>query len=330
MVQVLEFYPTEKWCIQWCLHCPRSISKPEDSLQVSWVNKLQQGVAERVLKIFRWEQPESQLNLAWYIWAYDFELFDNVAPFHLSGISFNLWTISQTSADLIEDNIVRLWEVLPQDTSGKGIFTYGNFQLFDASPKTLEWSILTRIIERYFKAIQTHAPHVVKKNIWAISIAANNIPERNFDFWTARLALKGISDFQRSIADAYYMWQKLDYYNKEGLFLISSKLVWADDYNFDVSMRWVKAKKAKKMSLAEAVKNCEKSDFYISLFPDKVMVYHSPWNIHLDGLFFSYEEFDDIIRERTKRRIWGRNRTLREIVNERLRERVHHTGHEIH
>ena len=82
------------------------------------------------------------------------------------------------------------------------------------------------------------------------------------------------------------------------------------------------AKRAMKQSSREALQDAiSENKCLISIFPDTIMIHHSTDTIHIRELYFTYDEFLDMIQESTAR-FTIRRKSLDTIIKQRLSERL--------
>lgn len=74
--------------------------------------------------------------------------------------------------------------------------------------------------------------------------------------------------------------------------------VYGDKFATQVNVRMILAKRAKKQGPIQALQEAiSEGEFLVSIFPDTVMIHHSTETIHIQELYFSYDEFFDILQE---------------------------------
>ena len=320
MNQVLEFYPSSHWCIQWCFHCLRGIKELPNST-VTEITDRQRELTRNILFCF-WDEVESQntLNLSWYIGEYGFKLFDDIWWFWLDQVYFNLWLLDQNSLSFVKDNVEKVWNILPTNSSNRDIDIFWNIQHVDWWKQLQDTQLLRDFTDSFFQALKLWVPFSSKIFTW-LMIVSNNISERN------RRELNELELLNSFVGAHWVLWDdsisaaSFRKFSDEWIsFVRSDKVI--NGKHTRIDFRWICAKKSKKTTFLEELGvSLWQEELTISVFPDTVMVYHSTLNMHVKELFFSYDEFEQILKDYVCQ-IGSERYTFKRIIDDRLTERA--------
>lgn len=322
MNKVLEFYPSTRWCIQWCFHCPRWITQPSWNV-VQEISERQRELARNILYCF-WDDVNwvNALNLSWYIWEYWFELFDDIWGIGLTQLYFNLGTLSNTSRAVIQENLSRLTTILPRNTWCRDIDIFWNLQCVAAWRELLDADLLQSMVHEFFKALQSWATFSTQE-MTGLMLAANNATEKNrreIHLWDI---LSNFISAHSKLWNPTVVSDSIKDYPKKGVSFIRSDRV-IDGKQTRIDFRSVSAKQSKKSTFLDELKLSlrEDMDLTISIFPDTIMMYHSTWNMHIEELFFTYDEFEELLKVYICQ-TWSERYSLKRVIDERLAERAY-------
>ena len=318
--QVLEFYPSEQWCIQWCHHCLRGIKKPSWNI-VHEVSNRHRELARNILFAFTEENDAlNALNLSWYIWDYSFQLFDDIWWMDLNQVYFNLWTVSSATQKSIDDDVRRVNHILRQNTWSKDIDIFWNIQYVSGGEFLKQAQEIEKFVRWFFSAVQWGVSFS-DSDFTGLMIASNNITERNFRQLNPQSILNAFIDAHYCLGESEISSVKFQDFTKQWvLFVRSDRVISGKQSRID--FRGIQAKKSWKTTFLDELKtSLWNNELTLSIFPDTIMIYHSTLNMDISELFFDYNEFEWLLRDFVYQ-TGSERKTLKQIIDERLLERA--------
>jgi len=303
--QQLWFYPDIDKCIQGCFHCPRAIQSIWESSTISQISDIQMEVTTKTLKAFEneWKNNISTLNLSWYLWSYDFELFSNLSEHDIKQIYFNLGTLWKESIEFLDVFNEKFKKIFPIG-SWKYMELYGNLQHNSWIFTKQDLEILEIFFTKYRNVIKEENKRLQNTNETNLLISSNNITNKNFkNYWKKGFKIRPISKLlyeihkinikslskneikssEPTFEDFYQYW----------LVIANSRIEKTDESLQTIDFRWINAKLAQeqdfKTDLIWAIQ--DKTKLLVDIFPDKIVVYHNTKYINEPIYWFTYEEF---------------------------------------
>jgi len=330
--QTLEFYPDTDKCIQGCFHCPRSIQNISESNVITSISEIQMEMTHKILKAFENEEKKGvfALNLSWYIWSYDFELFPDLWEYEINQIYFNLGTLWEESVNFLDEFNNKFQRILPMGSSNY-MELYWNLQHSYGLFTEKDFKNLDIFFRKYKKVIEQENKRLNNTNEVNLLLAANNITNRNFKiyrkkqlFWRTPLMklLRQIHRLNtRVLSKSEIKYKKSSLLNLSEAWLIeaNSKII-KTDWSFQtIDFRWINAKAGQyynfKEDIVDAVEN--KGNFLLGIFPDKVVAYHNTMHINQNIYWFTYEEFLPILEK-----VLSEELSLKDEVDKTLLKRL--------
>ncbi len=310
--QTLEFYPDTDKCIQGCLHCPRSIQNISESTTISRVSDIQMQMTQKILRAFENEEKKGvfALNLSWYLWSYDFELFPDLWEYKINQIYFNLGTLWEKSINFLDEFNDKFQKILPIG-SNNYMELYWNLQHSSWLFRENDIQKLEIFFRKYKKIIEQENERLNNTNEVNLLLAANNVSNRNFKvyrekrlFWKNPLMelLHHIHRLNASTLNKSQIKSKtpsLLNWSEVWLVQANSKIIKSDWSLQTIDFRWINAKAIQYYNFKEDIMNCveDKEKFLLGIFPDKVIVYHNTIHINQNIYWFTYEEFLPILEK---------------------------------
>lgn len=270
---------------------------------------------------------QSVFQLVWNPTDIGFPLFDDVWKYNLSQFIFHLWGVSTKTLNLVPSLREELTRLLPQNSWRKDIQMYWFMELSRGDLNEMDEDLLSKIIEAYIEAIYSKWLLYEESKLFGLIISANNIPSNIYeDLQTHTVAWLLHRVLGKWLPDSMEMNCWKNYFKKDQDMLVTDSLSIIQDKdgtNFTLDFRGMRAKQIPEKKFPQIVDEIKNDDvFYVSVFPDGIMVYHSTHTINQRGLWFSYEEFFYLLNRVSEKRFRWKRKTLQQAVNDSLRQRV--------
>lgn len=319
-VNYLEIYPSETWCVQWCSHCFRS----KGAQKVEEISTSQRGIIDGVLghytkqKVKKWFPLH--VNLAWDIANYTFQLFDDIWKIDIDRLYFSMWRILESSGKF--ENLDDILTNLLWMNSWKEIELIANATMNGRDVLDVHKDVLQRFLSEYFDVVQNSNSWIFKKSAALASLWVNNLHERQMRKLDMDVVMNSffLAHKGARINHEFALWERHDFV-KEGMYTLNSDVFWAE-FSTQLNVRIILAKRAMRQSSQQALEEAlSEKEFLVSVFPDTVMIHHSTETIHVKELYFTYDEFFDILSE-SSARFSLKRRWLDAVIAARLQERL--------